>query len=291
MVTGRPLPEEEVDLSGLSQLKSTRGLLRQQSIFNYVIPTTGRKHERGLTKVASDFEHSPENSHPWGDELSASKSKSIGDIFRTYSHNPNGLSCRDDHLEVKNFAKAIHAKDVAVVSIYEVNRNFEQPAVLNSFHRHLRGVSTHHHGAVSSAKLSWSAQYQPGGTAVSVRNKWASRYLDKGSDQFGRWSWITLTGKGTTRVTFISAYRVCDGAAESSVTSRTVRSQQEWMYASRGHASVNLRERFVNDITDLITEKQGEGHDIQLSMDANEASGPSSGVDRIMRNCNLVDAH
>jgi hypothetical protein len=31
--------------------------------------------------------------------------------------------------------------------------------------------------------------------------------------------------------------------------------------------------------------------DIQLSMDANEASGPGSGVDRIMSNCNLVDAH
>jgi hypothetical protein len=26
-------------------------------------------------------------------------------------------------------------------------------------------------------------------------------------------------------------------------------------------------------------------------MDANEASGPGSGVDRIMSNCNLVDAH
>jgi hypothetical protein len=38
-------------------------------------------------------------------------------------------------------------------------------------------------------------------------------------------------------------------------------------------------------------ELQGKGHNIQLSMDANEASGPGSGVDRIMTNCNLVDAH
>ncbi|WP_288993383.1 hypothetical protein, partial [uncultured Marinobacter sp.] len=189
------------------------------------------------------------------------------------------------------FAKAINAKDVAPVSLYEVNRNFERKDVLNSFHRHLCGLSTHHSGAVSSAKLSWPKMYQPGGTAVSVRNKWATRFLSKGSDRFGRWSWLTLTGKGTTRVTFISAYRVCDGAAESSITSGTVRSQQEWMYASLGHASVNLREQFVTDISDLITNLQGEGHDIQLSMDANEASGPGSGVDRIMSNCNLVDAH
>jgi hypothetical protein len=267
------------------------GSLRQQSIFNYVIPTIGRNHECGLTKEQSDFKHSPEHSNLWGDELGASKKKVTGDLFRTYSHNPNGLSCSNDNLDLKKFATAIQAKDVAVVSLYEVNRNFEMPAVLNSYNSHLLGVSNHHHGSVSSAKLSWSTQYQPGGTAVSVRNKWATRFLAKGSDRFGRWSWLTLTGKGTTKVTFISAYRVCDGAAESSVTSRTVRSQQEWMYASLGYAAVNLREQFVTDISALIIDFQGRGHDIQLSLDGNEASGPGSGIDRIMRNCNLVDAH
>jgi hypothetical protein len=63
------------------------------------------------------------------------------------------------------------------------------------------------------------------------------------------------------------------------------------MYASEGHTSINLREQFVTDISAFILKLQGEGHDIQLSMDANEASGPGSGVDRIMSNCNLVDAH
>jgi hypothetical protein len=119
--------------------------------------------------------------------------------------------------------------------------------------------------------------YQLGGTAVSVWNK----CLSKGSDRFG-----------TTQVMFISAYCVCDGAAASSaVTSRTVQPQQEWMYASLGHAYVNLREQFVTDISALINDLQDQGHDIQLSMDANEASGPGSGVNRIVRNCYLVDAH
>jgi hypothetical protein len=43
----------------------------------------------------------------------------------------------------------------------------------------------------------------------------------------------------------ISAYRVCEGAAVGSVISGTVRSQQEWLYASNGQQDVNLRERFV----------------------------------------------
>jgi ribonuclease HI len=270
---------------------SKGGLLKQRKLFEYAIPKKGRSHDCGLTKSVSDFEHSPAHSTLWGDKLSASKRKVDGDVFRTYSHNPNGLSCSDDNLDVLNFARAIHDKDVALVSLYEVNRNFGRQDVLKSFHHHLRGVSTHHQGAVSSARLPWRTKYQPGGTAVSVRNKWATRYLDKGSDSLGRWSWLTLTGKGTTRVTFISAYRVCDGAAESSVTSGTVRSQQEYLYASWGHSSINLREQFVTDISALIIELQDKGHTIQLSMDANEASGPGSGVDRIMSNCNLVDAH
>jgi hypothetical protein len=167
-------------------------LLKQRRIFDYAIPTDGRSHERGLTKVESDFKHSPEHSILWGDKLSASKQKVTGEVFRTNSHNPNGLSCSNENLDVKQFAKAMHAKDVSLVSLYEVNRDFAMPGVLASFNSHLRGVSKHHQG-----------KYQPGGTAVSVRNKWATRYLAKGDDPFGRWSWLMMTGKGTTRITFI----------------------------------------------------------------------------------------
>jgi hypothetical protein len=63
------------------------------------------------------------------------------------------------------------------------------------------------------------------------------------------------------------------------------------MYASLGHSSVNLRVQVVTDIVALIFGFQDKGHDIVLMMDANEAHGPGSGVDKIMRNCNLVDAH
>jgi hypothetical protein len=63
-------------------------LPEQRRIFDYAIPTEGRSHERGLTKVDSDFKHSPEHSTLRGDKLSASKHKVAGEVFRTYSHNP-----------------------------------------------------------------------------------------------------------------------------------------------------------------------------------------------------------
>jgi hypothetical protein len=63
------------------------------------------------------------------------------------------------------------------------------------------------------------------------------------------------------------------------------------MYASVGKAQVNLRESFVTDVSKLIVGFQNSGHDIHFSLDANEASRFHSGVDRIMHQCNLLDAH
>ena len=120
-------------------------------------------------------------------------------IFRVLSHNVNGLSKANHQLDVLLFARAMKEKAVSVFGIQEPNRNFERTAMLDSFHNVIWSVSSHHHGAVSSANLQLSTDYQPGGTAVSMRDKWASRFLMKGSDEFGRWSWLTLTGRGTTK--------------------------------------------------------------------------------------------
>jgi hypothetical protein len=107
----------------------------------------------------------------------------------------------------------------------------------------------------------------------------------------GRWSWIILTGKGTTKVMFISAYRVCEGSPGSSITSKTVRAQQEWLYAEKGTPQVNLREQCILDLQRLIVKFQSEGHEIVLMMDANEGSELGSGVDKLIQRCGLADAH
>jgi hypothetical protein len=139
--------------------------------------------------------------------------------------------------------------------------------------------------------LQWPQDYQPGGTAVSIRNQWATRFLSKGSDVYGRWSWLTVAGRGTRKITFISAYQVCDGAAEAAITARTIRAQQEWMYADRGFSTVNLRKQFVTDIIMLINELQHSGHEVVVMMDCNEASGFGSAADKMCYDCNLANAH
>ena len=292
LVAGRQLPDEEVtetDVSNLTQIRE-RGL-RQRTIFEYAAHTggTATRHGRPVHRTAIQVDQLA--SIPWGDPVATKEEVVDTDTFRLLSHNVNGLSSADQQSDVLHFANAIANKAVSIFGIQEPNRNFERQHVLTSFHRIITQVSTHHHGSVSSAKMQWPQDYQPGGTAVSIQNKWATRYLENGSDDLGRWSWLTIAGQGTTKITFISAYRVCDGAAEAAITSRTVRAQQEWIYADRGHSTVNLRQQFVTDLIVQLRIWKTAGHDLVVMLDANEPAGPGSAIDRLIYACNLTDAH
>lgn len=284
-------PDEE-DIRICTPRLASKTPLRQTRLFEFGVPALDSSNApQYRRKRAADYEtDAPQDSIQWGDHLPLG-SEIDSNTFRILSHNVNGLSTADSHADVRDFARSIQNKSIALFGIQETNRNFQRKHLVTSFHNAVRGVSTHHKGAVSSARLDWDSDYQPGGTAISVCNKWATRYLADSSDSMGRWSTITLTGKGTTKITFISAYRVCDGAHESSITARTARSQQEWIYADRGMPKTNLRDQFVADAIKLINELQQKGHDIVLMMDANEASCINSGIDKICFQCSLTDAH
>jgi hypothetical protein len=45
-VAGRTLPDEEVTQSTVSLLESKKAKLRQRTLFEYGLPTTGPNHER-----------------------------------------------------------------------------------------------------------------------------------------------------------------------------------------------------------------------------------------------------
>ena len=215
-VAGRPLPDEEVGETSVSNLTQMRARLRQRTLHEYSNPvqpldeSTNQQGRSPLSRTDIGVDHLA--SIPWGDPVVSKQEVEETDTFRIISHNVNGLSTADQQADVLHFANAIADKAVALFGIQETNRNFERQQMLTSFHRVITQVSTHHHGVVSLARMQWPQDYQPGGTAVSIRNKWATRYLGKGSDDLGRWSWLTIAGQGTTMITFISAYRVCNGA-------------------------------------------------------------------------------
>jgi hypothetical protein len=61
---------------------------------------------------------------------------------------------------------------------------------------------------VSRSPEDFLSHFQPGGTATIVCDNWVSRIIDKGEDHvgLGRWSYLTLRGKGSTKITIITTY-------------------------------------------------------------------------------------
>ena len=311
---GRPLPRNEEEGNRLNgdltttknnnnnnnkNKNNTSKIKRQQTLLQYMSPSENQQVAGDPSSMETTASKDTctallHNDTVYGHTHRSGLEIVRENLFRVYYNNVNGLSTRDGGHDLSNFTQVIASKECAVVAITEPNRNFERPAVVSEYFQAMRNVSSHHQGAVSSAHLGWKSDYQPGGTAISVRNKWATRFLAKGSDSLGRWSYISLSGKGTSIVTFIVAYRVCDGASETPLSARTVRAQQEWMYADRGHNNNNtdLREQCLSDLADLVNQLKSAGHDIVLSMDANESNDcATSKVAQFLHQTELADVH
>jgi len=300
-VVDRTLPGVEEEMEKEESTMATKGKkpLRQQSMYQFVC----RKYQHGTNhenqrRQQSNIETSAQEARQQqqtqvhGHYHRSGKEIQEDGLFRVYYNNVNGFSHRDDDNDINMFIKTIAKKECAIIAITEPNRNFDTPQQPDEYVTTMRKASKHQQTALASAKLGWTRNRQPGGTAISVRNKWATRYLSQGADAMGRWSYITLTGKGITKITFIVAYRVCDGPNVAPITSKTIRAQQDWMFNTTGKAGVDLRKQCISDLTQVVNAFHQDGHDVVVCMDANEGiSSVNSGIANLLRDTGLNDVH
>jgi hypothetical protein len=74
----------------------------------------------------------------------------------------------------------------------------------------LRGTYKHAVCAFSDSRIrSRNSPYKMGGTLTDVANPWHHHVIDKENhSRLGNWSYITLQGKGKTKLTYTTVYRV-----------------------------------------------------------------------------------
>ena len=60
------------------------------------------------------------------------------------------------------------------------------------------------------------SDYQPGGVSIIVTNRWASQIVESGTDEMGRWVYVTLQGQHNTTLTCMGLYRVNKGSISTS---------------------------------------------------------------------------
>lgn len=108
----------------------------------------------------------------------------------------------------------------------------------------------------------------------------ASRLVAKGEDPFGlgRWSYVTLRGKNTTKVTIVTAYNATTSAGDCTYYHQQLRVLSR-LHREQGIASPpNPRHQFILDLQSWLQHLSQEGHQFILAMDANDVFDPDQVV-------------
>ena len=208
-------------------------LLNRQPI---AAPTTDR----------TDVHLSPENLRtniPWGDTLQPKPTNT----FRIYCQNANGLRLDHQGGEFATICDIALEVQADLIGLTEHNLDTNKFSVRKCCHDARTRILSHSSLTMGSSPIEMTHQYKPGGTMLMSRGKISARLVTTGTDDMGRWTYQTFSGKRNRNVTIVNAYQVCD----KSVSQRgcyTAAAQQESLLRQRGEANPNPRKHFRTDL-------------------------------------------
>jgi hypothetical protein len=150
--------------------------------------------------------------------------------------------------------------------------------------------------SASQAAERFSSYFQPGGFLTTIVDQWTSRVLQKGQDPhgLGRWSYVTLQGKMSSKVTIITAYRVSQKTSLSAGP-KTAYMQQyraiqtELLLQHKVGITPNPNRQLILDLQAWICNLQKDNHQIILNLDNNEDLYSAEGlVHHLNYNANVL---
>jgi hypothetical protein len=113
--------------------------------------------------------------------------------------------------------------------------------------------------------------YQPGGVACLLLNKWTGRNIERITDTsgLGRWAGYKMRGKNNKEIVVLSAYR----PTRSSDPGDSTCYSQQWntLRITKGTPSPEPRKEFITDLTNEIKEWEKQKCEIIIGLDANES--------------------
>lgn len=229
------------------------------------------------------------NNH-WGDKLSPLTHDQTK-TFRVVAQNIHGIGTSDNGERQRAVLHSLHKHfQPSAICLSETQVDWKKPMGTNLWLRHLKSLWRHSHTAASTSACASQHTYQPGGTCTNVVSHWATRLHAKDTDTaLGRWSSISLQGRGGKVITIITGYRVCAAPVTPTQTARA----QQTRTLRHANSTRDPRQAFIEDIILFIQSCQIRNEEIIFAWDANEALSPTdpSQVERVLLECDLIDAH
>jgi hypothetical protein len=205
----------------------------------------------------------PKNNVPFGDQLSSQKPP---DTIKIFLKNINGIKSYNSWASLIEACYHLHSNSVDFIGITDPNINWNEKLrsdTRQKFQQHYQSALL----STSSSTDPTKANYQPGGTATIITNRYTGRAVKPIVDLsgMGRWSGYQLKRNTNTNLNIITAYRpiVTQGI-------HTCYQQHMAILLNKGIINPNPRQQMLDDLFTLINEFNNNNDTTILMMDANE---------------------
>ena len=273
----RPISEQTKDIkihsvNRSSSIYYSKLLEKCRSIVEFCMP------KDGISEINESNINEMNHNYSWGDSL---PTHTKGNTIRVVYQNVHRSLSASDNPHTTTLLDNLNNMDADIFMASETNTNWKSAAFRNEFKKKVNRVWPANRIAYSSSDVGIEFElheFLPGGTCTMAVDNLSMRVVKVGEDEsgLGRWSYITLEGQGGRKITFITAYRICNGtmkgARTNSMQQAKVINKQEIL---KGKQASNpdtkyLRQKFIEDLALFIQALKDAGHAIVLGLDANE---------------------
>ncbi len=262
-------------------LEADEATTHNTDINEHILNTTTYTHTLQQTILSQPYDPNI----PYGDDIEYTPKHTKA--FRLYYQNIRGAKTNNSWGDWEKGYEKLSEWDVDAATLVETNtawtyQNIRQAAIKAKKHFDQLHINT------SGSNELTTSDFQPGGTASSIHNRWTVRVIEKLTDSsgLGRWSGYRLVGTGKHNIIILTAYRPTKSADMSTNTCYS----QQWR-ALRAAIPTTDPEPQQQMITDLITQiqKWSNAHtEIILSLDANDTlETPKTEIHRLLQNTTL----
>jgi hypothetical protein len=208
---------------------------------------------------------------------------------RFYYQNVNGLKLRDAGSDIKLSSHHLWERQASVIGLSETNIEWKQSWATNLVFQIFRRQWNHLKWCHSTSETPFLNAYKPGGTCSLVTGSLATRVISEGSDNLGRWSYITITGRSRT-ITIITAY--CP-PIQSIATAGPMTNyfQQYHLLRQNDDTSPDPRKRFFADLATTVHDFIHKRHELVIMLDSNDDLSDSSPTHSLTTDCGLFSVH
>ena len=172
--------------------------------------------------------------------------------------------------KVSGIVALLRKWDTNIICMSETQVAWENYHVRNCVGEEVRRVDRYANIIGSSSSTACGDVYKPGGTATLYDGNWSSRTV-KGVDshKLGRWSYVTMLGRNDSFFTVVTGYRCCKNQTHATAGINTSYKQQETILRQRNRRGTP-QSCFIKDLEKFVEEKINDGHEVLITLDANE---------------------